>query len=68
MPTRRCKPQRSVTGEVMTDQTTAPSRRSLLSMIGVMAGSAAMYHAMTELGYAGESTFTGPIKQLPTAT
>ncbi len=33
------------------------SRRSLLSMIGKVAGSAAMYHAMTELGYAGESTF-----------
>src|SRR6201994_2244623 len=46
----------------MTDQTPAPSRRSLLSMIGVMAGSAAMYHAMTELGYAEGSTFTGPIK------
>src|SRR5579863_3759014 len=41
---------------------TAPSRRSLLSMIGVVAGSAAMYHAMTELGYAEGSTFTGPIK------
>ncbi len=38
------------------------SRRSLLNMIGVVAGSAAMYHAMTELGYAGESTFKGPIK------
>ena len=61
-PTRRCKPQRNVTGETMTDQTMAPNRRSLLSMIGVVAGSAAMYHAMTELGYAEGSTFTGPIK------
>ena len=43
----------------------AMSRRSLLNMIGVVAGSAAMYHAMTELGYAGESTFTGPIKLSP---
>src|ERR1043165_5233175 len=43
----------------------APSRRSLLSMIGVVAGSAAMYHAMTELGYANESTFKGPIKLSP---
>jgi len=41
------------------------SRRSLLSMIGKVAGSAAMYHAMTELGYAGESTFKGPIKLSP---
>ena len=31
-------------------------------MIGVVAGSAAMYHAMTELGYAEGSSFTGPIK------
>ena len=44
---------------------TSPSRRSLLSMIGVVAGSAAMYHAMTELGYADGSTFTGPIKLSP---
>ena len=44
---------------------TAPSRRSLLSMIGVVAGSAAMYHAMTELGYAEGSRFTGPIKLSP---
>ena len=52
----------------MTDQTPAPSRRSLLSMIGVMAGSAAMYHAMTELGYAEGSTFTGPNSLSPVAT
>ena len=44
---------------------TAPSRRSLLSMIGVVAGSAAMYHAMTELGYAEGSRFTGPIELSP---
>ena len=43
----------------------SPSRRSLLSMIGVVAGSAAMYHAMTELGYAEGSSFTGPIKLSP---
>jgi len=47
----------------MTD--TAPSRRSLLSMIGTVAGSAAMLHAMTELGYAEGSPFTGPIKLSP---
>src|SRR3954464_11092206 len=49
-------------GVSMTDQPLAPSRRSLLSMIGVVAGSAAMYHAMTELALADTSTFKGPIK------
>ena len=49
----------------MSENRTSPSRRSLLSMIGVVAGSAAMYHAMTELGYAEGSTFTGPIKLSP---
>ncbi len=44
----------------MTVSVSVPSRRSLLSMIGVVAGSAAMVHAMTRLGYAGESTFKGP--------
>jgi monoamine oxidase len=34
-------------------------------MIGAVAGSAAMYHAMTELGYAEGSTFSGPIKLSP---
>src|ERR1700756_4625647 len=38
------------------------SRRELLKMIGVTAGSAAMYQAMTSLGYAAESGYTGPIK------
>jgi monoamine oxidase len=37
-------------------------RRDLLSLIGAMAGSAAMYHAMTSLGFASESTYKGPIK------
>src|SRR4051812_7297974 len=45
----------------MQDKKSSPSRRSLLSMIGVVAGSAAMYHAMTELGYAEGSSFEGPI-------
>jgi len=49
----------------MSTSGTTPSRRSLLSMIGVVAGSAAMYHAMTELGYAEGSSFTGPIKLSP---
>jgi monoamine oxidase len=43
-------------------ETTGISRRSLLSMIGTVAGSAAMYHAMTEMGYAGESGYAGPPK------
>jgi monoamine oxidase len=38
------------------------SRRDLLSLIGAVAGSAAMYHAMTELGVASESGYKGPIK------
>jgi monoamine oxidase len=40
----------------------APSRRDLLSLIGAVAGSAAMYHAMTSLGFASESGYKGPIK------
>ena len=40
----------------------AIKRRDLLSLIGAMAGSAAMYHAMTSLGFASESTYRGPVK------
>ena len=36
-------------------------RRSLLNLIGMAAGSTVMYQAMTALGHAGESDFTGPI-------
>ena len=38
------------------------SRRSLFKLIGAVAGSAVMYHAMSELGYAGESGYTGPVE------
>src|SRR3954451_4750400 len=38
------------------------SRRDLLSLIGAVAGSAAVYHAMTALGFASESGYKGPIK------
>jgi monoamine oxidase len=38
------------------------SRRRLLSMIGVSAGSAAMYQAMHSLGFAAETNFTRPIQ------
>ena len=37
------------------------SRRQLLSMIGVTAGSAAMYQAMSSLGFAAESPYRGPV-------
>lgn len=37
------------------------TRRDLLSMIGVAAGGAAMYQAMTTLGHAEESPYSGPI-------
>src|SRR3569833_904231 len=41
---------------------TAVNRRSLLRLFGTLAGSTAMYYAMTELGLAKPSTFTGPPK------
>jgi monoamine oxidase len=37
------------------------NRRSLFGLIGAVAGSAVMYEAMSELGYAAESGYTGPI-------
>ncbi|WP_225771265.1 NAD(P)/FAD-dependent oxidoreductase [Inquilinus sp. Marseille-Q2685] len=37
------------------------SRRGLLSLIGMAAGSAAMYQAMTSLGLAAESGYKGPV-------
>jgi hypothetical protein len=40
---------------------TAVSRRDLLSLIGTVAGSAAMYHAMSSLGFASDSSYKGPI-------
>lgn len=44
------------------DEPPAPSRRELLKLIGLTAGSAALYQAMTSLGYAAESGYKGPIK------
>ena len=38
-----------------------PSRRALLRMIGLTAGTAAMYQAMTTLGFAQSSTYQGPL-------
>jgi monoamine oxidase len=40
----------------------ALSRRDLLAIVGTLAGSAAMYHAMTALGFASESPYKGRIK------
>ena len=37
------------------------SRRSLLSLIGMTAGSAVMHQAMSSLGLAAESGYKGPI-------
>ncbi|MXO70998.1 flavin monoamine oxidase family protein [Alteraurantiacibacter buctensis] len=44
----------------LTDQIAVPTRRQLLGMIGTMGGAAAMYQAMTALGHAAETQFTGP--------
>src|SRR6201994_5024846 len=38
------------------------TRRDLLALVGTVAGSAAMYQAMTSLGFASESRYKGPIK------
>ena len=45
-----------------TEGETILTRRDLLSLVGSVAGSAAMYHAMTSLGFAAESRYQGPIK------
>jgi monoamine oxidase len=47
----------------MTDDPVSPelSRRALLRMIGATAGGAAMYHAMSGLGFAADSPYRGPI-------
>ena len=37
-------------------------RRDLLALIGTSAGGAAMYRAMSSLGFAAESTYAGPIR------
>lgn len=47
----------------MADAPVTPmNRRALFRMIGAVAGSAVMYQAMSELGYAGESGYSGPIR------
>jgi monoamine oxidase len=44
------------------EQASLRRRRDLLSLIGAMAGSSAMYHAMMSLGLASESRYEGPIR------
>jgi monoamine oxidase len=39
----------------------SPTRRDLLRMIGISAGNAAMYQAMSTLGFAADSPYRGPI-------
>jgi len=46
----------------MQSERAAVTRRDLLTLIGAVSGSAAMYHAMTSLGFASDSTYKGPIK------
>src|SRR6201985_1581139 len=38
------------------------TRRDLLALVGSVAGSAAMYQAMTSLGFASESSYRGPVQ------
>ncbi len=46
----------------MQNERAVVTRRDLLSLIGAVSGSAAMYHAMTSLGFASDSGYKGPIK------
>ena len=46
---------------MQSDNAIAVSRRDLLALIGTVAGSAAMYQAMSSLGLAANSTYQGPI-------
>ncbi len=46
----------------MFDDSTSPSRRDLLAMIGKAGGTMAMYQAMTSLGHAADTQFAGPPK------
>ena len=43
-------------------QPTPVSRRDLLAMVGTVAGGAALYQAMTSLGFAAESGYRGPVR------
>lgn len=43
------------------NQPSPMNRRALLRLVGTAAGSGEMYQAMSDLGYAGQSDFKGPI-------
>src|SRR5260370_21659103 len=43
-------------------EATSMRRRDLLALIGTAAGGAVMYRAMSSMGLAAESTYTGPIR------
>src|SRR3954463_4167143 len=45
----------------MPDASANVTRRDLLALIGTVAGSAAMYEAMTALGFAADSGYKGPV-------
>jgi monoamine oxidase len=44
------------------EDNTGLRRRDLLALIGTVAGSSAVYQAMTSLGFASESPYKGPIR------
>jgi monoamine oxidase len=54
--------EKNNTWVAMPSEPAAVSRRDLLSLIGAVSGSAAMYHAMTSMGFAADSGYRGPIK------
>src|SRR3954471_23031846 len=58
----RSSASRGIRPAMPNESETIPSRRDLLSLVGSVAGSAAMYQAMTSLGFASESNYKGPIK------
>src|SRR3954469_10691768 len=54
-------PAAKLSANAMPDPSPHVSRRDLLALIGTVAGSAAMYEAMTALGFAAESAYKGPV-------
>ncbi len=42
--------------------TSNPTRRDLFRMIGLIAGSSALYNAMSTLGFAADSQYSGPLR------
>jgi monoamine oxidase len=58
----RSSASRGIRPAMPNESETIPSRRDLLSLVGSVAGSAAMYHAMTSMGFASESNYKGPVR------